>query len=777
MADATLNDVIKTMKSTMKSEGLLTRNSGTNSLKSAITEIKGVRSDFKSFFESFAENNRRQAQAAALANKPAAGGGGASLGGGGKIKPSSKDKKGLGMLGGLMGLVGGLGAGIGAGLKGFAMGLSAIGKTAPTFLAGAGALTIAIPLIGGAIAGATWILGKALPTFAEGVKSFEELDGKKIQDAGLGIGALGAGLAVFGVGGAAAGIGGVLGTVGDGITSFLGGETPFEKVIEFQKHKFNTAQIKNNAEAMISFSTAMAAAGGAGAISGLGGAVGAIGDAITGLFGGETGLPYAKILEFEKAGPYNSEKIKANADAFVAYSTAMSKAKGIGAGAALLGTVGAIGDAVTGLLGGSTELPYAQITKFQEATFDEPKIVKNANALVTYSTAMSEAQSIKTGTSFLGAVGSVFGAITTSLGGSTELPYAKITKFQEAKFDEPTIVKNASALVAYSIAMAETEGIKAIGGLSTAAGAVFGGITNLLGGEKPLPYAQITKFQEAKFDEPTIVKNASALLAFSTAMSNYAGSKVSGDLASAGSAILGGVVGLFGGTTTENSIPYTQMTTFGAAKFNKEGIETNALALTAFGVAMSNYSKVAPKTGFGDVMSSLYDGVMGFFGGEKELIPYDDINKFASTPLDIEGIKKNALAVSTFGQAFSMFDGKNLASFEDANIDTAAKEIVKAVERLNELEDGEVDKAAKFVAKLGGAFRGISGGQVGEMSVSQQGANGGGGGLAAVSGDSIQQQITGGTHYHAPVTMAPSYQSERGLPPGVNNVTPQGGTP
>ena len=256
-------------------------------------------------------------------------------------------------------------------------------------------------------------------------------------------------------------------------------------------------------------------------------------------------------------------------------------------------------------------------------------------------------------------------------------------------------------------------------------------------------------------------------------MSDYAGSKVSGDLASAGSAILGGVVGLFGGTTTENSIPYTQMTTFGAAKFNKEGIETNALALTAFGVAMSGYAKVAPKTGFSDVMSSLYDGIIGFFGGEKELIPYDDINKFASTPLDMEGIKKNALAVSTFGQAFSMFDGKNLASFEDANIDRASKEIVTAVKVLNKLQDGEVDKAAKFVAKLGGAFRGITGSQVGEMSVSQQGANEGGGGLAAVSGDSIQQQITGGTHYHAPVTMAPSYKN--GLDPAIVSAT--GGTP
>jgi len=767
MADATLNDVIIRMKE----EGLLTRNSGTNSLKSAITEIKGVRSDFKGFFESFAENNRRQARAAVLANKPAAGGGGgAGLGaGGGKFKPDSKDKKSLGMLGGLMSLVGGLGAGIGVGLKGFAMGLSAIGKTAVPFLAGAGALALAIPAIGLGIAGATWILGKALPTFAEGLKSFEELDGKKIQDAGLGIGALGAGLAVFGTGGAAAGIGGVIGAVGDGITKFLGGETPFEKVIKFQGYDFKTAKIKNNAEAMVAFSTAMAAAGGANAISGLGGAIGSIGNAITGLLGGEKGLPYAAIKDFEKAGPYDVKRIEANAGAIVAYSIAMAKAKGISAGTELLGAVGAIGNSITGLLGGEKPLPYAQIAKFQAAEFDEPKIVKNASAVVAYSTAMAKAKGIGAGTEILGAIGSVYGAVTNLLGGEKGLPYDAIKKFQAAEFDEPKIVKNASALVAYSTAMAKVEGIKALGGIATAVGAVYGGITNLLGGEKPLPYAQIAKFQAAPFDEPMIVKNASALLAFSTAMSNYAGSKVSGDLASAGSAILGGVVGLFGGKTADNSIPYTQMKTFGAAKFNKEGIETNALALTAFGVAMSDYVKVAPKTGLSDVMSSLYDGIIGFFGGEKDLIPYDDINKFAKTPLDIEGIKKNALAVSTFGQAFSMFDGENLASFEDANIDTAAAEIVTAVNRLNKLKDGEVDRAAKFVAKLGGAFRGITGSQVGEMSVSQQGANGGG--LAAVSGDTIQQQITGGTHYHGSVTMAPSYNSssptpsnEQGLP-------------
>ena len=810
MAESTLNGVI----TAIKQEGTQTRN-----------ENRDMRNDFNKFFETFLENNRRQSRALALADKPQAGGGGggSASGGGEKLKPSGKDKKSLGMLGGLMGLVGGLGVGFAVGLKAFAAGLTSIGRTAPLFLAGAGALAIAIPAIGLGIAGALWITGKALPTFVEGMKSFEELDGNKLYDAGTGVGALGAGLAVFGVGGAAAGVSGLIGGIAEGITKFFGGKTPFEKVLEFQKYDFNTVKIKNNAEAMKAFAGAMAQTGGATAVAGVGATVGAISDSITGLFGGKTELPYAKLKAFEKAGPFDNELIASNADALVTYSNAMAKAGSLGAAGALLGTVGAISDSITGLFGGKTELPYAKLKAFQAEPFNKEGIVKNADALVAYTNAMSKAEGIGTVTAILGTVGAIVGSVTKLFGGKTELPYDeiikfqaagfvkagivknaealvaytavmtansglgvvkgvldtvsavvggwtsllggpkpipydKIIKFQAAGFEKAGIVKNAEALVAYTNAMSKVAGAEVIGGLEKIGSAVLGNVIGLVGGTAPIPYDKVIKFQAAGFEKAGIVKNAEALIAFSTAMSANAKLKVSGggDLAAIGTAILGGVIGLVGGTAP---IPYDKMKFFGAAKFNKEGIQNSALALSAFGVAMSDYANVAPKTGFGDMMSSLYDGVAGFFGVDKPLIPYDAINKFGGVKLDIKGIKNNAAAVSTFGKAFSELDGVNLKAFDSSSFGdnllvTVTDDIVKAVLKLNTLKDGQVDKAAKFVAKLGGAFRGITGGQVGEMSVSQQGANGGGTALIGgntTSGDHVGTKVGSQTinhHYH-----------------------------
>ena len=131
-------------------------------------------------------------------------------------------------------MVGAVGKGAGMLLRGLASGLAAFAN--PLVPLGALAIGAAIVAIGAGIAGAAWLTGKALPTFAKGLKSFEDLDGDKIYDAGVGIGALGAGVAVFGVGGAAAGIGGMIGGIAEGLISFFGVTTSFEKVLYFQKN-------------------------------------------------------------------------------------------------------------------------------------------------------------------------------------------------------------------------------------------------------------------------------------------------------------------------------------------------------------------------------------------------------------------------------------------------------------------------------------------------------------------------------------------------------------
>jgi len=110
------------------------------------------------------------------------------------------------------GIVGGLGKGVGmalgAILEGLASGLTAFAN--PLILLGAGIFGASITLIGAGIAGATWIMGKALPTFAEGLKSFSDIDGDNLEKVGLGTLALGAGLAVMGAGEVVNAIGGLV---------------------------------------------------------------------------------------------------------------------------------------------------------------------------------------------------------------------------------------------------------------------------------------------------------------------------------------------------------------------------------------------------------------------------------------------------------------------------------------------------------------------------------------------------------------------------------------
>jgi hypothetical protein len=131
----------------------------------------------------------------------------------------------------LSGLAGGEGAG--KALKGISGGLKSFAN--PKILVGATIFGAAITIIGAGIAGAAWILGKALPTFAEGLQAFDELDGENLKDVGLGVVQLGAGLIAFGAGGAIAGVGGVMGGLAEGFGKLFGVKSPIEKMMEFAK--------------------------------------------------------------------------------------------------------------------------------------------------------------------------------------------------------------------------------------------------------------------------------------------------------------------------------------------------------------------------------------------------------------------------------------------------------------------------------------------------------------------------------------------------------------
>jgi hypothetical protein len=491
-----------------KEEGQI--NSLTEAANSITAELQMMRAEQSGEGESPAERDKAKAEAKAASDKQidllqkiadnisggGAGGGGEGEGSGGGLSGIGKTMasvgKGIGALGK------GIGKGVGMALKGLAFGLKAFAN--PKILAGAGIFAGAIAIIGAGIAAASWILGKALPTFAEGMKSFEEIDGGKLLSAGKGMIAVAAGMAAFGVGAATAGLGSLVGGISSGIASLFGGEDPLEKLAKFQEYNFDEPRISNNAKAMVSYSKGMAALGGASAVSGIGAAVGAIGGAIAGLFGADD--PLDKMFEFQKY-KFDTARIKSNAEAVSAYAQAMKDFPASPSASIFK----AAGDAIIGFLGGETD-PFAPMIKFGTRKFNTEGIVTNAKAVKAYAEAIKdfpESPSV----SLLTALKN---GIIGFLGGETD-PFAPMTRFSNMTFNTENIVKNAEAVKAYANAVKDFPESPSVGlfeGFKNAAISFLGGDTN--------PFTPIKTFGDMTLNIDGIRKNAGAVRAYANAM-------------------------------------------------------------------------------------------------------------------------------------------------------------------------------------------------------------------------------------------------------------------
>lgn len=119
---------------------------------------------------------------------------------------------------GALGELGKVGGGIGPVLEGLASGLKAFAN--PMILVGATVLAASVGVIitgiGAGIAATAYLIGKSLPTMAEGLDSFSKINGSNLVDVSKGIGALGLAMAAFGAGSAVS-------AVGAGISSLIGG--------------------------------------------------------------------------------------------------------------------------------------------------------------------------------------------------------------------------------------------------------------------------------------------------------------------------------------------------------------------------------------------------------------------------------------------------------------------------------------------------------------------------------------------------------------------------
>jgi hypothetical protein len=278
--------------------------------------------------------------------------------------------------------LGGIGKGAGEAIGGIMKGISSglIAFANPLVAAGAVGFGVAIAAIGAGIAGAAWILGKALPTLAEGMKSFDDIDGLNLIAVGGGMVAIGVGLAAMGAGSVVGAVGNLVSAGWEKIGSLLGVDGPFKKLEDFSKLNIDTAKVKNNAEALVAFSTAMALNGGASMAVGLGAIVAGIGSAIGKFF--DVKPPLDQLDDFAKL-TLNTKKIKENGEAVAAFGVAMNALKGM---SAQPGVFTAIGDSISKFFGAKP--PYDKLEEFSKLNVDLKRTKDNAEAFKAFAEAM-----------------------------------------------------------------------------------------------------------------------------------------------------------------------------------------------------------------------------------------------------------------------------------------------------------------------------------------------------------------------------------------------------
>jgi murein DD-endopeptidase MepM/ murein hydrolase activator NlpD len=323
-------------------------------------------------------------------------------------------------------------------LEGVGKGLAFIGKPpTPAYVAlGAGAIGIAIAAIGAGLAGATWILGKSMPSLAEGLKSFDGVNGENLKSAGIGMAGLGAGILAMGAGG----ILDALGNIGEWFT-FGEDKDPIKtlglNLVKFQAYDINKQKVENNAGAFVAFAKAMAVAG---PMQGVGSIAIAISDSVSNFFSKEP--PFKKFVDFSEL-PIDPKRAKENATAFKLFAEALSSYRGEGQLGVLGSVASALSNAVVKLFG--ERPPLDKFLYFSLLPIDPIKTKNNAIAFKDFANALAE---YKGGPGAWDAFSSFAGNIVSFMT-KQDGPIDAFDKFTRMTFG-PNMEKNTAAFAQYA---------------------------------------------------------------------------------------------------------------------------------------------------------------------------------------------------------------------------------------------------------------------------------------------------------------------------------------
>ena len=506
-----------------------------------------------------------------------------------------------GIFAGIARAIGGMGAGIGTAIGGLMAGIGKAALFAPKFVIAMGALGLGVGAFVLAIGGAAALASKMFPTIAEGLKSFEGLNGKNLVNVGLGMAAIGVGLGAQGLGGAISSVGGLIGGLADGLSNMLGiksgPESTLEKMKLFGDAKINAKGVKANAEAMREYGIAMAAGGGGKMLEGLG----KLADGVFGSLGKMLGAvpPLEAMQKFGEA-KVNHEGVKANASAMVTYMEAMA----VGTGATALRAVGSVAGVISTAMDGVSK--------------------------------------------FLGGKG----VLETQLDGMRKLSSAKGIDAEKIKIVAGAMVQYAKV----NAIGAGAETVKAVAGLGNAISSLGDGISKLIGGKGTLD-AQIEGMQKLSaatgIDPERIKFVAGAMVEYAKAMAAGAAGeagKAGGAIGNMVSNLADGITKFFGGKKAD---PLADLVRFSTTKITAEQaaqVKINADALVAYGLGMAKFAGTQVLKGGGDLLSGIAKGLSSFFGREEKVKPLEALQDFAEKMIDVPTVENNVKALHAFAK-------------------------------------------------------------------------------------------------------------------------------
>jgi hypothetical protein len=578
---------------------------------------------------------------------------GALSGGSGGAAPT-EDKKSGGIFGGIGRAMGMLGAGVGRGIGGFMTGIAAGAVAGPAFVIAMGALGAGLAAFGILIAGAGWVVSQMMPDIADGLKAFDGINGMNLIRVGGGIAALGGGFAVMGAGSAILGVGNLIGSIADGLTGLFGGKSGEEAIVD-------------------------------------------------------------KLIRFSEL-ELNTENIKNNSEAMMAYGIAMTAG---GAGTALE----AIGGFVAGVFTGLTNLiggvpTVDKLRAFGSFKVDKAAVINNSEAMGEYAIAMVKAA----GAAGAGALGSVFNFVSVAfdslsglLGGEGMLDtiLTNMKKISAAEgIDAEKIRIVSEAMGVYTIAMAKSAGAAGISALGEAANFVgqgFKALSELVGGEGMLG-SVLTGMQTMSaatgIDKDKIVTVSEAMAAYTIAtyeMMKSSGTTMVGEIANFVGTGFKALTELIGGAGVLETTLAGMKTMSGPLSdgIDKDKIVNVGQAIAAYGVAMENVRSTSKVTLGAEVInfvSGALNALSGLFGADDSLTTtlkgMKTMSDYDIKDIDVEKIKHIGVAMSAYGVTMQAGADANPKSVWDS-IGSFASGLIDSINPFSG-DDNPVKKLKEF---------------------------------------------------------------------------------